>query len=379
MTKRTIVHLTGSPFVGGPERQMLGLAQHLPAEIETRFLLFGDKGRSQAMQAETTRLGFDCMTLAHDAPQFRKTIDEIAATLMGLGADLLICHGYKADILGWRAARRARVKVIAVSHGWTAATWKVRVNETFDRFALRRLDRVVCVSAGQGEKVLRAGVSPGKILIIRNAIDPAPTPLNAEALAELRQRFVEPKRWLIGGAGRFSPEKGYEQMVAAAALVRKTHPQAGFILFGQGPLQPDLERAIAENGLEGHFLLGGFRTDLASLWPGFDVAVLPSYTEGLPVMALEALVAGVPVVATAVGGTPEVIRDGVDGFLVPPREPAALADRVGRLLDDDDARRALGLAGQQRVLTDFTFAAQAEAFNLLFEELLSTPFADVGL
>lgn len=378
MSQRTIVHLTGSPFVGGPERQMLGLAQHLPAEYRTQFLLFKDKGSSQALQTEATRSGLNCLTLEHDAPQYRKTIAEIAETIAGLGADVLCCHGYKADILGWRAARKVGRKVIAVSHGWTAATWKVRINETLDRWALRRLDRVVCVSAGQAEKVRAAGVAPGKIVVIRNAVETATAVLNEQALAELRSRFTEPKRWLIGAAGRFSPEKGYEQLVAAAALVRQTHPQAGFILFGRGPLQGDLERAIAAKGLDGHFVLGGFRTDLASLWPGFDAAVLPSYTEGLPVMALEAMSAGVPVVATAVGGTPEVIRDGVDGYLVPPRDPAALADRIRRLLDDDAARRSMGQLGRLRTLAEFTFTAQAQSFCKLFDELLAHPLIEVG-
>jgi glycosyltransferase involved in cell wall biosynthesis len=377
--RRTIVHLTGSPFVGGPERQMLGLAQRLLPEYRVQFLLFKDKGHSQALHTEAIRLGIDCLTLENDTPHYGKTVAEIAGVLTALNADVVCCHGYKADLLGGRAARRVGCKTIAVSHGWTGATWKVRLNEALDRWSLRRFDRVVCVSATQAEKVRRAGVAPGKIVVIRNAVDAATMPANAAELQALKERFVLPKRWLIGAAGRFSPEKGYDQFVAAAALVRKTHPEAGFILFGKGPLQADIERAIAANGLEGHFLLGGFRTDLASLWPGFDAAVLPSYSEGLPVMALEALAAGVPIVATAVGGTPEAVRDGVDGFLVPTRDPAAIADRLRRLLDDDAQRQTMGQQGRERVLTEFTFDGQAQAFCRLFDELLLKPaLAEVG-
>lgn len=369
---RVIVHLTGSPFVGGPERQMLGLAEHLSADYQTRFLLFKDRGRSVAMRDETLRRGFDCLTLEHDAPAYRRTIDEIGGALRALAADVVVCHGYKADILGGWAARRIGCRAIAVSHGWTAATWKVRLNETLDRWALRRFDRVVCVSAAQAEKVRRAGVAGAKIVVIRNAVDLKPEPVDAAALAEICRGFREPKRRLIGAAGRFSPEKGYEQFVAAAALVRKTHPDVGFILFGDGPLRASLEQEIARRDLVGHVLLGGFRTDLPRLWPGFELAVLPSYTEGLPVMALEALAAGAPVVATAVGGTPEAIRDGVDGFLVPPRDPGAIADRLGVLLDDAERRRDMGRAGRERVVAEFTFDAQAGAFERLFEELLWT-------
>src|SRR4029077_3306491 len=121
-----------------------------------------------------------------------------------------------------------------------SATWKVRLNEALDRWALRRFDRVVCVSASQAEKVRRAGVKLGKVVVIRNAVEATNT-ADMEQIAALRARFVEPKRWLIGAAGRFSPEKGYERFVASAAIVRQTHPQAGFILFGRGPLEDKIE------------------------------------------------------------------------------------------------------------------------------------------
>ena len=132
-----------------------------------------------------------------------------------------------------------------------------------------------------------------------------------------RIRMVSAQCW----TGRLSPEKGFDLLVEAAALVVREHPRVGFLLCGDGPERPALARRIAEHGLEGKFVLAGFRTDLERLLPAWDLAVLSSHTEGLPVAVLEALAAGVPVVATAVGGTPEVVEDGVSGYLVPPGGP----------------------------------------------------------
>src|SRR5262249_32974414 len=119
------------------------------------------------------------------------------------------------------------------------------------------------------------------------------------------------------------------------------------------------------------FVFAGLRPDLDRFLPFFDVLVLPSFTEGLPNVVLEAFAAGVPVVATAVGGTPEVVEDGVSGHLVPPGDPDALAGRVRDVLASEERRREMGRRGRECVLQHFTFAAQARAYERLFTGLVS--------
>src|SRR5262249_8930565 len=142
---------------------------------------------------------------------------------------------------------------------------------------------------------------------------------------EYRQRleamFPRQPAVIVGAAGRLSPEKGFEVLIDAAAELVGTEQAAeslpvGFVLFGDGPLRGNLESQIAARGLQGRFQLAGFRSDLDKFYPHFDLLALPSYTEGLPNVVLEAFAAGVPVVATAVGGTPEAVMHGVNGYLV---------------------------------------------------------------
>jgi glycosyltransferase involved in cell wall biosynthesis len=359
-----------SPFLGGPERQALGLALYLPASTRTTFLSFAEGGRARPLLEEARRQGFDTIELRENAPHFLRAAKEVADHLRRTGADLLLCSGYKPDIIGWLAARRAGVPAVAIAHGWTAATLKVWLNEALDRRVLRRMSRTVCVSEAMAVKVRRAGVLPERVAVICNAIDPKPfdrpDPTDREKLLGL---FAEPPAYVVGAVGRLSPEKGFDQFIEAAACVARQKQGVGFVLFGEGPLRKALTRQIAERGLGRRFVLGGFRPDVNRFLPYFDVAVLSSHTEGLPVVVLEALAAGVPVVATAVGGTPEVIEEGVQGYLVPPGDPTSLADRILRLLDSDSIRRTMGERGRQRVREKFSFAEMATRYQQLFDRL----------
>jgi glycosyltransferase involved in cell wall biosynthesis len=174
---------------------------------------------------------------------------------------------------------------------------------------------------------------------------------------------------IVGAAGRLSPEKGFGVLVDAAADAVRADPGLGFVVLGEGPLRADLERAVAARGLRNSFVLPGFRDDLDRLMPHLDLLVLPSFTEGLPNVALEALAARVPVVATAVGGTPEVVQDGVSGYLVPAGSPADIARRVLDALRSDEERRAMGQRGRARVEEAFTFASQSTHYQRVFERL----------
>ena len=367
----TIVHLTASPFFGGPERQMLGLSMHLPPQIRSIFLSFAEKGLHRPFLDQLESRGIQTITLKHNAPHALKAGREVADLLDQLNADVLLCHGYKPAIVGYLAGRRAGVPTVAVSRGWTGATRKVRIYEAIERMLLPQMHSVVCVSEGQAEKVRRSGVPGHRLLVIRNAIEAARFEAPAAACRSVLEGFfVTPPRRIIVAAGRLSPEKGFDQLVESAAIVRRTDPTLGFVVFGDGPERPALEQQIARLNLGGNFILAGFRIDVDAFLPHADVVVLPSYTEGLPNVALEASAAAVPVIATAVGGCPEVVEDGVTGYLVPPGDPQSIADRILRMLSDEARRVEMGQRGRQKIQREFTFAAQAAEYERLFDQII---------
>ncbi len=366
----TIMHLTASRFFGGPERQILGLAKGLPDGFRSVLVSFAENGLCQAFLDKAQETGFQAVALTHDTPRLWAAYRELAQLLRTLQADVLCCHGYKANLLGLIAARRIRIPVIAVSRGWTAECTRVRLYEAIDRRVLRWMDKVVCVSQAQAEKVRKAGVPQHKIAVIPNAIRPErfaqPQP---EYRERLRSLFRNPPRLIVGAAGRLSPEKGFGVLVDAAAQVIREQPGVGFVLFGDGALRESLKRQIEASGLNGNFVLAGFRPDFDQYLPHLDLLAVPSFTEGLPNVVLEAFAAGVPVVATAVGGTPELVQDGQSGYLTPPGDPVALARRIGDLATQPGAGREMGLRGRERVVQDFTFDAQAQQYCRLFADL----------
>ena len=373
-----IVHLMASPFVGGPERQVLGLARHLPAPFRTSFLSFAERGLARPFLEEARRHGLEAVELPHNVPRVLKCISDVARELRQRKADILCCSGYKPDLIGWRAARRTGIPVIAIAHGWTAATLRVRVYEALDRLAMRWVDAVVCVSEAQAAKVRAASVPEHKIITIPNGIGAeafaAPEPGYRESLVRL---FPSPPRQVVGAAGRLSREKNMALFVEAAAQVVARQQDVGFVVFGEGPLHTALSGQIKRLGLQDRFVLAGFRADLAKLLPHLDLTVLSSITEGLPVFLLEAFAAGVPMVATAVGGIPEVLEEGKCGHLVPSGDAAALADRIIDLLRNGDARRAMGLYAQAKVRSDFSCQQQARRYEQLFVRLIGGRLASL--
>lgn len=376
-----VVHLTASTLFGGPERQMLGLGRHLPPRFRSTYGSFAEGGRCEPFLAEARAAGFPTFRLSADTPDVPGALDELTRLLRDNSADVLVGHTFKPNVLGRLAARRIGIPVVTVSRGWTWESLRVRVYETIDRVNLRFVDHVVAVSDGQAERVRKCGVPSTRMSVIRNAARLAafadPDPAFRDRLRGLFPADTSVSHVVLA-AGRLSPEKGFDVLVEAAAEVLKTHPSTGFVLFGEGGEQAKLETRVAELGIASRFRMPGYTSDLDRYLPWADVAVLPSFTEGLPNVALEASAAGVPVVATAVGGTPEVVADGETGFLVPSGQPAAITERVSRLLSGDGLRRQLGAAGRERMRQEFSFEAQAERYAELFDRLAGRAMRKAG-
>ena len=365
-----VVHLTVSPFFGGPERQMLGLARSLSTDFRSFVWCFPDRDTPRAFLEQLQQHGIDATRLQCNWPRVGAALRELIAQLRSTRADVLLCHGYKAIILGWPAARLSGIPIVAVSRGWTGATRRVQMYEALERRVLRRMDAVICVSAGQAAKVRAAGVAADRVHTIRNAID-------AERFAggqqpgpdALRALFSQPPQHVVYAAGRLSPEKGFDQLIQAAGQVAAEQPSVGFVVFGDGPLREQLAEQIVRYGVAERFVLAGHRTDLDQLLPFADIVAIPSFTEGLPNVALEACAAGIPIVATAVGGNPEIVENGVNGCIVPPGDAKALAESIATLIHSRETRVTMGQAGRRKIENEFTFHAQAQRYQKVLRQL----------
>jgi glycosyltransferase involved in cell wall biosynthesis len=369
-----LVHLTSSIFYGGPERQMLGMADALPPGHDVTFVSFAEDGRCEPFLAEARNRGYAAIRLNYDTPRLLAAARELSAHLREIRPDVVLCHTYKANLVGRPVCRTVGVRVVAVSRAWTGEDFKVRMYDRLDRYLLKRFDRVVAVSEGQAEQVRATGVPERKLRVIRNSarVDAFAQP-DPAGRADLEALVPTPGERIVVSAGRLSPDKGFDVLIRAAAVVCTVDPGARFVVFGDGVLREELPKQASAAGLSEKMAFAGFRTDLDRLMPHADVFVLPSFNEGLPNVILEASAAGVPVVATAVSGTPEAILDGQTGHLVAAGDAATMANRLLRLLGDVGIRRRMGRAGRTFVAGRFTFTAQAQSYLNLFSELLRKP------
>lgn len=236
-------------------------------------------------------------------------------------------------------------------------------------------DRViaVCELARQAE-IERAGAAPGKVVTIYNGVDPAAfAGGDPQTRARVRQQWgIGAETLLIGTVGRLHPQKGFGDLLTALAALRAEFPESRLLLVGDGELRAALEQQVQQLGLQERVSFTGTRSDVPDLLCALDLFVLPSLWEGLPNVILEAMASGLPVVATAVGGTPELVVDKVTGLLVPPSAPAALAGALAELMRQPLLRQQLGAAGRQRVIQHFALEQTVRATVQLYEELLAT-------
>jgi glycosyltransferase involved in cell wall biosynthesis len=364
-----IMHLRASNFVGGPEKQIL---EHFARLDSARFRpvlgTFAEPGELDPLGDEAARRGMQTARVPQSSPLNPKAILHISRMLRRHNIGILCTHGYKPNVLGFFAARLCGIPTIAISRGWTWENRKIRVFEALDRRFLHYVDHVVAVSAGQEKKILDCGVPQGRVSVIHNAINLDDCPLSAPP--DLRREFGLPAAALIvASAGRLSPEKNYSAMVTVAGEVAARNPLVYFFIFGEGVQRPELEGQIAAAGLNGRFLLPGFRRDLQALLHDIDIFMLPSFTEGLPNVILEAFAARKPVLATRVGGTPEVVQEGISGFLTAPGETDLMARHLIALAGDPLLRGKLGAAGREYAREEFGFEKQTRLYEKLYEQV----------
>jgi len=223
----------------------------------------------------------------------------------------------------------------------------------FSRWKYRQVDCFLCASDAIREMLVQDGIPQKKTITVHEGIDTGRIP--AAPAAELHKELWLPHRApIVGNVAALVPHKGQRYLIDAAADVLRREPDARFVIAGEGQLRTTLEHQIKQLHLEKHVILAGFRPDILSVHKSFELFVMSSITEGLGTSLLDAMACGKPVVATRVGGIPEVVVDGETGFLVQPRDHAAMADAIARLLADPGLRDRMGAAGLARVREHFT-------------------------
>lgn len=280
-------------------------------------------------------------------------------------------HLFAANTVGRLAAWLARVPVVVATEHNTYLT-KPRWCIWVDRLLARVTTQMIAVSeAVRAFAADQAGIGRERFVVIPNGIplEQVPQLSLQERLAKRASLEIEQDQPVILSVGRLTEQKGFSVLLQAAKLVLAKYPGAVFLIAGSGNLEKELRRQIQGRGLEGSVRLLGVRSDVYELMQISTILVMPSLWEGLPVTLIEAGACRLPVVASKVGGIPEIVQDGESGFLVPPRDEVALAEAILRLLDSPEMRRCMAEEGRRLVEGRFSADVVARQMEDLYWQL----------
>ena len=355
-TPVAVAHIITKLELGGAQQNTLCTVSHLNAARFRPLLITGESGLLDQEARALSGVEF------HQVPSLKRPIRPVADLRALLALTLLLrrlnplivhTHSSKAGILGRWAARLAGVPIIIHSiHGFGFTRYQHplvrRALIALERRTSRFTTRFFAVSEANRRLGMELGLFPAdRCTVIRSGVDlHAFRRARVDIAAKKRELGLEPGGPVVGMIAPLKPQKAPLDFVRLAALVHRSRPDARFVLVGDGELRGPVEEQSARLGLSGTLLLTGWRRDIAEILRCFDLFVLTSLWEGLPRVYLEALASGVPVVGTRVDGAAEVIRDGVNGYLVEPGDVRGMADRVLELLAHPDAAVRMGQKGE---------------------------------
>ncbi len=369
MSKINLLYIINSLTLGGAEKQVVTLLNHLDKE---RYHVVVCCIRSGGpLEDEIRDENVEVIYLRMRLRYFFIAIYKLVRLMKKKNIQIVHTHLYTSSFWGRIAAWIAGVPiVIATEHG--RGLWKKGRHLMFERIANRYTDMRIAVSEDVRQiRINREHTHPEKVMTIRNAINPDDFMVSDSVRQGKRKELgIKDDELIVGTVARLDPDKGLHYLLEAAAHVAEAINDARFILVGDGELKQYLENYALKLGIADKVIFTGSRTDIAEFLSIMDVFVNSSIREGIPVSLLEAMAAEKPVVATKVGGIPEVINDESVGILVPSENVMELTGAIIALLNNKALRVRMGLKARERIQSHFSANMQARQIMGIYEDLL---------
>lgn len=358
----TIAQFTFGLQLAGQERVVVDLAKAFQKQGHRSLVcttLFGGE-----LVKELDQTGVPFQTLGLKKSYDPRALIRVMRYLKDNRVNVVMTHGTSGSLIPRVAAVLSKVPAfIHVEHNISEQKkfYHILINKTLSFFT----DKIVCISESAQKSLFQIEkTSPHKVMVIPNG-------LNTERFSfikNIRKSQNSTKR--VGIVGRFNEQKGHIYFVEAAARIVKFYKNVEFIFVGDGPLRPMIEQRVKAYGLDKRCQFLGVRSDVGDLLQTFDVFVLSSLWEGMPISLLEAQYFGVASVVTNVGGIPEVIEDGYNGLIVQPKDTDGLASAILKVLRDDSMRNRLGQNGKEVFRHRFTIDKMADTYIDLIDKIL---------
>ncbi len=360
MPQIRVMHVVLTLDPGGTERLVIEIARTLNSVVQSVVCCLD---RSGAWAPELASLDVPVIALDRQ-PGFRPSLGRrVAKVASEYSIDVLHCHHYSPFVYGQIAAFAGRYRpVVFTEHGRLADAEPSRKRRLINRVIGRLPAAAFAVSHDLKRHMLLEGWPKHRLDVVHNGIDPGHLPTDADRQRARAELKLLPQHLVVGTIGRLDPVKDLTTLVDAFARTQREQALARLVICGDGTERLSLEERVTALGLRDFVTFAGYRRDARALLPGFDVFANSSVHEGVSLTILEAMAAGLPIVATRVGGTPEVVVDDEMGALVPAHSPSALAAAIDKLLLSPALRATMGEAARARVVSDFSLDVMSRRY-----------------
>ena len=359
---------------GGPEKTiLLGAAMSDPRCYQITVCYLRDqRDRIFGVDQRAALAGVDYVEVPEKHsfdpgvwPRLRRLIQERSI-------DLIHSHDYKTNALALLLSRACAITALSTVHGWTGHSFRERwCYYPADKRVLARFPRAVAVSSEIGRELVNHGADPERVTVVLNGIDHRRFRRDPARVADARAALgARPGDLVIGAVGRLEPQKRFDLLLEAFAAITGRFPRARLFIVGDGSQRQALDAQVKALNLTGSCVLVGHTDDVVPAYHAFDLLVQSSDYEGTPNAVLEAMAFEVPIVATAAGGTAEIVRDGVDGRIVPTGRPDLLIDNVVRALENPAATTAMAQEARARVEGELSFETRVRRIERIYSEMV---------
>jgi glycosyltransferase involved in cell wall biosynthesis len=315
------------------------------------------------------QLGLDVVAIKETSSFDKKVISQINHVVKNRSIDIIHTHDFRSNIFGLICAKKMHIPLVSTCHGWISNNTKGKIYTALDKYLLRYHDRVIVVSEIMKKHLVKIGVKENKIHVINNALVINDYVINRENNSFRKEFNISSDKRVIANIGRLSPEKKQDSFLKAAKHIAYNNDLV-FVLIGVGPEEKRLRQLASDLGINEKVIFTGYRNDMVDIYNGTDLVVQSSITEGMPNIVLESLLMGVPVIATNVGGTSQIVTNGVHGTLIEPENINALKSALTDYIRNIEKYTNMAKSGRDHVIKNFNQDSRVEKLFSVYNRLV---------
>ncbi len=361
-----VLDLRDSPWVDGPGRTILQCADMMDEE-KCKIVIGGFSGDSHNDHAyikKAKQLSLDIVTIEEKRSFDWGVIKKIKQTVEEKSIDIIHTHDFRSNIYGLVCAKSLGLPLVSTCHGWISNNLKGQIYTKIDRYLLRYHDKIITVSELMKKQLVQGGIDPNIIKVINNALVIEDYVIDKEN-RRFRDEFKIPhNKTVVANIGRLSIEKGQENYLKAAKSICETNSDFVFLIIGIGPEYENLVNMAKELQISDKVIFTGYREDMVNIYNGVDLVVQSSSTEGMPNVILESLLMEIPVIATDVGGTSQIVDHNLTGFLIEANNVESLKNAMTEYVKNKSHFSKMARLGRENIKLNYN---QDNRVNKLYD------------